>query len=291
MNNFSRREFIKKGAISSIVLAAAGSLINGCKTPQWLIGCYTRAWGTRNYLVSLDGMAEAGYKYVGLSTHDKGRVVDRDTPEKVAVKVGEEIRKRGLTLVTLSGGSFDAKKPIDEGIAQLKRLINNAVSCGAPVIQLNDIANPELEDSYYKVIAECCDYGADKRVLLTVKPHGSTGAQCRAYVDRIGHKNFKLWYDPGNVYHYSDGKTDPVEDAAALDGVVVGMAVKDFQLPKNVNITPGTGMVNFPKLLERLGQGGFTSGPLIIECLNPGEVPYINAEARKAREFLEKITA
>ena len=80
-------------------------------------------------------------------------------------------------------------------------------------------------------------------------------------------------------------------DAADLDGFVVGMAVKDFRLPKSVDVTPGTGMVDFPKLLARLKQGGFKGGPLVVECTNTGDATYVTAEARKARQFLEEITS
>jgi len=68
------------------------------------------------------------------------------------------------------------------------------------------------------------------------------------------------------------------------------MSVKDFTLPKNVDVTPGTGMVDFPKVLARLKKGGFSSGPLIVECLAPGDLAHINAEARKAFQFLKKLT-
>lgn len=289
----SRRRFIGNLAMT----AAAVPFLTSCKgmTGQtekgWQIGCYTRAWGNRNYLISLDAMVETGYKYVGLSTHDKGRVIDRDTSPDFAFKVGEEIKKRDLKLATLSGGTFDANAPVAEGVEQLKLLIDNAERCGAPVFQMNDIAKPELESTFYKVISECCDYALEKNVLLAVKPHGSTGAACRAHVDRVNHKNFKLWYDPGNVAYYSDGQVDPVQDAEALDGVVVGMAVKDFELPKSVNITPGTGTVDFEKLIQRLKKGGFRGGPLIVEQLAPGELPFVNEEARKVREYLQRITS
>ena len=290
-NHSHNRTVSRRGFIGTVLMAtAAGSLLSSCSNDPWQIGCYTRAWGNRNYLVSLDGMAEAGFKYAGLSTHDKGRVVDLNTTPEVAATVGEEIKKRGLTLVTNSGGSFDATKGVDEGIIQLRRLIDNSAICGAPVIQINDMSKPELIDTFYKVIAECSDYAFEKGVMITLKPHGSTGAQCRVYVDKVAHKNFKLWYDPGNVSYYTEGKVNPVDDANSLDGVVVGMAVKDFKLPKDVNITPGTGMVDFPALIARLKVGGFRSGPLIIECLNPGDIPFINAEAEKAKEYIEKIT-
>ena len=290
MKNYSRRDFIKKGGMGSFMLAAATEkFLSSCKSSNWQMGAYTRAWGNRDYRIALDGMAEAGYKYVGLSTHDKGRVVDRDTAPEDAATVGEEIKKRGLELVTNSGGGFELTKPVEEGIRQLKKLIENSAICGSPVIQINDVSQPEFIDTFYKVIAECCDFGFEKGVMITVKPHGSTGAECRNHVDRVGHKNFKLWYDPGNVSYYTEGKLDPVVDADALDGVVVGMAVKDFRFPKDVMFTPGTGLVNFPALLARLQRGGFTRGPLVVECLNQGEITYINTEARKAKKYLEEI--
>ncbi len=292
-NLISRRQFIG----NFMLITTSAALISGCKsslfasdkTSSWQIGAYTRVWGSVNYRVALDGMAEAGYKFAGLSTHEKGRVVDRDTPPEVAVKVGEEIRKRGLELVTLSGGSHDVSKSLEEGIAGLKRLIDNSVNCGAPTIQINAISNPDLEGPFYKAIAECCDYAAEKRVMLTLKPHGNVGAHCLEQIKKVNHNNFKLWYDPGNVYHATHGETDPVNDAVGLNGYVVGMAVKDFRLPRNVDVTPGTGMVNFPKLLDILRQGGFTQGPLVVECVDPGDLAFLTSEARKAREFLEKI--
>ena len=159
---------------------------------------------------------------------------------------------------------------------------------------LNGVSAPEIEDDYYKTIAACCDYAAEKGVELTLKPHGgtnATGAQCRKHIETVGHKNFRLWYDPGNIYYYSDGTIDPVDDAADVDGLVTGMCVKDFKMPKNVNVTPGTGMVDFPKVFERLAKGGFTRGSLIIECLNTGDDQYLISEAIKARKLLEELTA
>lgn len=292
MKNFSRREFIKKSTIGGVVLAAGtGAVLNACSSSKWKIGAYTRVWGNRNYLEALDGMVEAGYKYVGLSTHEKGRVVDRNSDPEFAVQVGEEIKKRGLTLVTNSGGEHDVSNSLEEGIAGLKRLIDNSALCGAPVIQINAIHDPVRMEPFYKAISECCDYAAEKGVLITLKPHGQVGAFCLEQVKKVNHKNFKLWYDPGNVFHASFGETDPLDDAVGLGGYVVGMAVKDFRLPRDVNVTPGTGMVDFPKLLALLGQEGFTSGALVVELVSQGDLAHLTAEAIKARKFIESITA
>ena len=133
-----------------------------------------------------------------------------------------------------------------------------------------------------------------KGVGLSVKPHGgqnATGPQCRKLIEQVGHKNFRLWYDPGNIFYYSDGKLDPVDDAATVDGLVVGMSVKDFMPPKEVLVTPGTGQVNFREgVRQPASKGGFTRGPLIVECLDRGDTPAkITAEAKQARRFVEGL--
>ncbi|NIV02055.1 MAG: hypothetical protein GWN55_12190 [Phycisphaerae bacterium] len=104
------------------------------------------------------------------------------------------------------------------------------------------------------------------------------------------HKNFRIWYDPGNIFYYSNGELDPVVDAATVDRLVVGMCIKDYRHPKDVLVTPGNGKVNFPAVLARLKKGGFTRGPLVVECLERGDLKKTLAEASKARRFLEELT-
>ena len=287
--NLSRRHFIEKA-----VLASAGvALLSAAKTSRWQIGCYTRPWAEFDYPVAFDGMAGAGFKYAGLMTCKSGLVISTETTLDQVTQVKKEADARGLKIASLYGGNFDVTKSVDEGIAGFKKLIDYTALCECPNLLLAGIAEPELVDNYYKVVAECCDYAAGKGVGISVKPHGplnSTGRECRPLIEKVGHKSFRLWYDPGNIYYYSDGKLSPVDDAADVDGLVVGMSVKDFRMPKDVNVTPGTGMVNFPGVMARLRQGGFKEGPLIVECLAVGDVSFVNAEARKARQFLEGLT-
>jgi hypothetical protein len=37
--------------------------------------------------------------------------------------------------------------------------------------------------------------------------------------DSLGDKSFRIWYDPGNVFYYSDGKLDPEPDVLALKAI------------------------------------------------------------------------
>lgn len=175
----------------------------------------------------------------------------------------------------------------------LRRLIDNCAAAKARTLLLGGINKASLEQAYYKAIAECCDYAAEHGVALAIKPHGplnATGPACRNRVESVGHWNFRLWYDPGNVCAYSEGKLDPVGDAASVDGLVSGMCIKDYTADSGVRVTPGTGEVDFPGVLARLRQGGFKSGPLIVETLTSGEPGRLVPEARKARDFLERLT-
>src|SRR5690606_5742186 len=97
--------------------------------------------------------------------------------------------------------------------------------------------------------------------------------------------------DPGNILHYSKGERAPEMDSQGIGDAVHGMCVKDYREGKSVNITPGTGQVDFPKVMENLKESGFKGGPMIIECLNPGSLEEILAEAKKTRAFVEGLVA
>ncbi len=275
-------------------MAATGSLalIPAKKSSPWILGAYTRPWSRHDYRVAFDSIAEAGFKYVGLMSDKSGTIIKKETTPDRAALIAEEAKSRGLGIASLHGGNFDVRKSVDEGIKGLMSLIDSSAICNCPDLLLLGAEAPELAENYYKVVDECCDYAVNKGVIMSVKPHGplnNTGHECRPLIESIGHKNFKLWYDPGNVYYYSDGRIDPVDDAGEVDGPVCGMSVKDFLMPKNVDVTPGTGMVNFAGVMDLLKQGGFRKGPLIVECLSQGDLLFINSEALKARIFLEKL--
>lgn len=293
--NLTRRKFI--GATTTLSLATLTKPFDiFAAEAGYQIGCYTRPWDQFDYRTALDGMAEAGFKYAGIMTA-KGKswviITVDSTPEEV-LAVAEEVKKRGLKTLSIYGGDFPVAKSVEAGIAGLRKLIDYSALCDCPNLMLGGTGNEKLVRDYYKVVAECCDYAASKKVGLSVKPHGgtnSTGPQCRKLIEQVGHNNFRLWYDPGNIFYYSDGKLDPVDDSATVGGLVAGVSIKDFKLPKEVLVTPGTGLVNFREVMARLRKGGFQSGPLIVECLAKGDTSAkVTAEAKKAREFLEGIT-
>jgi len=306
MNSFeelSRRRFLGRtlklgaaGFAASCAATSCASTMTGPATENpWQIGCYTRPWADYDYRVALDAIAEAGFKYAGLmTTKSKTRlVISVSTTLEEARLVGEEVKNRDLQVLSVYGGGIPVAKSLEAGIEGLKKLIDNCAACDAKNLLMGGTGNEKLYKVYYKAIAECCDYAQEKGLGISIKPHGglnATGPQCRKTIEMVGHKNFRIWYDPGNIFFYSDGKLDPVDDAATVDGLVTGMCVKDYKHPKNVAVTPGTGQVDFPAVLARLKKGGFTHGPLVVECLRPGGLKETLAEARKTRLFLEELT-
>ncbi|MBN1420551.1 MAG: sugar phosphate isomerase/epimerase [Planctomycetes bacterium] len=295
----------RRGVLGRLAGAAAAGLgaariLEGAdeKRPRgrYSIGCYTRPWAEHEYRVAFDAVAEAGYRHVGLMTAKGkgGLVISLQTTLEEAAAIGEEARKRGLRIPSVYAGGIPIDKSIEAGIAGLRKLIDACAAARARNLMMGGVGDPKLEAPYYKAIAESCPYAAEKRIGISVKPHGgtnATGPQCRKLIEGVGRENFRLWYDPGNIFYYSDGKLDPVDDAATVDGLVVGVSVKDFLPPKNVSVTPGTGKVNFKAVFERLRKGGFVRGPLVVETLAPGDLPALLAEARKARVFLEALVA
>jgi sugar phosphate isomerase/epimerase len=221
---------------------------------------------------------------------DSQLIISGSTKEEKAVQIGSEAKSHGLGILSLFSGDFGVEQSLQSGIEGLRRLIDLSAACGSKALLLGGTDKSELFDAYYHAVANCCDEAMKKGIQLSLKPHGglnSTGPQCRKIIEKVGHRNFRLWYDPGNIFYYSDGQVDPVQDAESVDGIVTGMCVKDYQHPKDVEITPGTGKVNFVVVISRLKKGGFKSGPLLIECLKKGDLESLQREAKVARQSLE----
>ncbi len=293
----TRRQFLGAGSALSALGAVAASAA-GSEPPKWTIGCFTRPWADVELPAALDAIADAGYRHVGLMSTKLPRrlVLTAEVSEEEAGRIAAEIRERRLSVVSVYGGDIPAGVSRKAAADALHRLIDLCAICGSRNLLMGGVGRRELYDAYYGAIADCCDHAQAKGVELSLKPHGglnATGPECRAAVEKVNHPNFRIWYDPGNIFYYSEGRLDPVADAPSVAGLVTGMCVKDYDpaAPSRVLVTPGDGRVDFRAVLDRLIAGGFRGGPLVVECLRPVEGAARVAEARRAREFLERLTA
>ncbi len=289
----SRREFMA-GATAAAALAWTANARGQEAAPgehPWRIGIYTRPWNEYDYREALDAIAEAGYEAVGVMSGD---MLSADTTPEEAAAVGEECRQRGLSIPSAYAFGYTVQESREAGVTILRRMIDCCEAAGIEDLLMGGTGNFRHHTPYYEGIAECCAYAREKGVSISLKPHGgfnASGQQCRIIAEQIDEPNFGVWYDPGNIFFYSYTGLDPVDDAPTVNGSVVGVSVKDYQHPRGVALTPGTGMVDFPEVMRILRDGGFTSGPLVVETLKPGTKEELLDEAIKAREFLEELRA
>ena len=131
MNSFeelSRRRFLGRtlklgaaGFAASCAATSCSSTMTGPTTESpWQIGCYTRPWADYDYRVALDAIAEAGFKYAGLMTtkSETRLVISISTTLEEAALVGQEIKKRGLGVLSVYGGGI----PVASHLKRASRL-------------------------------------------------------------------------------------------------------------------------------------------------------------------------
>lgn len=301
-----RRRFVRQlgalGAMGGLAAAGLGPDLMAADEPatssdsSWQIGCFTRPFSEFTYSETLDAIAAAGFASVGLMAVKlpSGTVTLADANEAQLGAIRDEAAKRKLAISVTYYGGPPVKNSLSEGIDGIRKLIGNCQQTGCAAIVLGGTADESIMTAYYEAIAAVCDEAAEKKVTLVLKPHGglnATGPQCREIIRKVDHPAFRLWYDPGNILYYSEGAIDPLDDVESVAGLVTGMCVKDFMPPRDVAVNPGTGRVKFPELMKRLKAGGFRSGPLVVETLAPGDLATTTANARAAREFLEKLVS
>jgi sugar phosphate isomerase/epimerase len=293
----TRREFMVE---STAVLAGAallgdapGLLAGATPAVKWTVGCFNRPWTKWSYEDTLKSIKAAGYTTTGLLTRTKqDPFIAADATPEYLDGLKRQIAASGLTA---NMGALRSRHdiPLEETVASLKKEIDNAAYLGLKYVMTFGIDNPAQFDHYFKAMAAAAAYGAEKQVQVVMKPHGgSSGAsdEIIAAMKKVGHPNFKIWYDAGNIIYYT-GK-DPIEELKPIVQYVTGFCAKDCAEPKgDVMIQFGTGKVDFAGVFAVLKSAGF-NGPIMVECCAVGETPEATAaNARANREFLEKVLA
>jgi sugar phosphate isomerase/epimerase len=293
--DWTRREFI---AGSTALLA--GAALTGRSAPAafaspagWLVGCMNRPWTKWTLDETLAAIKAAGYGTVGLLTRTKADpfIAAEATPEYL----DSLERKLAASGLTANMGALRSRHdvPLEETVKGLQQEIDNAALLGLKYVMTFGLDDPALFDRYFEAMARAAAYAAEKGVQVVMKPHGgASGAsdEIALAMKKVGHPNFRIWYDAGNIVYYT-GK-DPVEELKPIAPHVTGFCAKDCGQPKgDVMIQLGAGRVDFAGVFRVLKSAGF-SGPIMVECCAVGETPVATgANASANREFLEKLLA
>ena len=293
----TRREFICDSTTvlaGAALLADAPSLLAGpAPAVAWTIGCFNRPWTKWSFDETLKAIKSAGYSTTGLLTRTKlDPFIAADATPEYLEGLKRAIAASGLTA---NMGALRSRHdvPLEETVKGLHKEIDNAALLGLKSVMTFGIDNPAQFEHYFKAMADAAAYGAEKGVQVVMKPHGgSSGAsdEIIAAMKKVGHPNFKIWYDAGNIIYYM-GK-DPVEELKPIVQYVTGFCAKDCAEPKgDVMIQFGAGKVDFKGVFQVLKSAGF-NGPIMVECCAVGETAEATAaNARANREFLEKVLA
>jgi len=292
----TRRQFVREsaGLLAGTVLAAeARSLLAAPAPVSWPIGCFNRPWTKWTFDATLNAVKSAGYSTIGLLTRTK------DEPFIAAEASAEYLdalkRRLSASGLAVNLGALRSRYdvPLAETVESLRKEIDNAAFLGLRYAMTFGVDDPAQFDRYFQAMAALAPYAAEKGVQVVMKPHGgSSGAsgEILAALKRVGHPNFKIWYDAGNIVHYT-GK-DPVAELEPIVQHVTGFCAKDCAEPKGeVMIQLGAGKVDFAGVFRVLKSGGF-SGPIMVECCAVGETAAATAaNARANREFLQALLA
>lgn len=293
--SLSRRDFIiRSSAVAAVaMLPSALSAAQKSAASRWPVGCFNRPWTKWSYDQALDGIKAAGYQWTGLlsATKTDPLIGSAATPEYLAA-LKQKIASRGLKA---NMGALRPKTdaPLADAIKDLRKQLENAHTLGLKYALTFGVNKPEQYAQYYKIMADAAAFAQERGINVVLKPHGGgSGAseEILRSMKEVGHPNFKIWYDAGNIIFYT-GK-DPVAELESIAQHVTGFCAKDCPKQRGeVMIQFGDGKVDFAGVFKKLKAAGF-NGPIMVESCRVGATPdETTANARANRLFLEKVLA
>jgi sugar phosphate isomerase/epimerase len=287
----NRRKFIQQTAL--VAAGAAALNFTAEAKVNWPIGCFNRPWTKWSFDETLKQIKAAGYKSTGLlsRTKDEPFIGANATPEYLE-NLKKRIADNGLVA---NMGALRSRHniPLEDSIKEVRTQIDNAKFLSLEYVLSFGADNSEEFAHYYKVMSDAAAHAQDKGVKLVMKPHGGisgSSEEILRVIKEVNHKNFSIWYDAGNIIHYT-GK-DPVAEIEPIAPHITGFCAKDCgELKGDVMLQFGEGKVDFAAVFKKLEAGGF-NGPVMVECCKIGATPEeTTANARANREFLEKVLA
>ena len=301
-SELSRRQFLASTAAGLAVTLLPIRLGAAVPPSGWPIGCFNRPWSKWSYDVTLDGIKDAGYLMTGLLTPLPGQgeifTGASATPEYLT-DLKRKIASRGLQ-VNMTALRVKSDLPFADAKADTRQQLVNAGTLGVEFALTFGESKSEHSANYYRVMSDAAAFAYERGIKLVMKPHGGgtgTASEILDAIKTVGHANFKIWYDAGNIIYYT-GK-DPVAELEPILPYVTGFCAKDCAAtidatgkPKReVMIQFGLGEVNFLRVFQKLKSGGF-NGPIMVECCQPGATAAeTTVNARANREFLETTLA
>ena len=145
----------------------------------------------------------AGYETTGLltRTRDEPFIGADATPEYLAA-LKQRIAGSGLK----ANMARCARGTTSRWTKEVRKQIENAGGLALTWLLTFGVDRPEEYEHYHKGMSYAAAYAQERKIKLVMKPHGgSSGASddIAAVMNAVRHPNFKIWYDAGNIIHYT----------------------------------------------------------------------------------------
>ncbi|MDA1277586.1 MAG: TIM barrel protein [Verrucomicrobia bacterium] len=303
-NTLSRRNFLHLSAATAagLILPASasgqGQASSGRKT-DFQIACMTLPYAQCSFQRALEGIHDAGFKYVAWGTRHRQPngeslpVLEPEAPPSTAKEFGVRCRDTGLTPLMMFSGIYPEAK---NALEVLTNRIRQAAAARIPQVLTFGHTEGGSRPIWIERFRKLGPIARDHGVLLVIKQHGGdtgTGAACADVVREVADEGVKVNYDAGNVMDYLN--LDPITDIQSCAEEIRSFCIKDHRnFPKDQDCGPGFGEIDHYKLLQPVAFTGLTM-PLCCENIfaplveRPTDASEIDTLARRAREFLEIV--
>lgn len=273
------------------------------------LGAHTLPYRAFPLARALEGIARAGFRYVGIwNEHAGAPLVPWDAGPSVMRAVRRQIEASGL-IARMAFRFPAANGEPSEPAAALRRTIEVGAELGIPFVlssgpspyrkgfgeRKRDMLFHREAQVYFAALREAAPLAERAGVTIVIKPHmgvTGTGEDLADIVELIGHPHVRICYDAGNVAFYEG--LQPTEDVQACARYVCAVCVKDHRGPRfHPDFpTPGEGDVDHAQVFRTLVEAGF-SGPCLVERVDgqqrAADMPAatIDAALEQARRSLE----
>jgi sugar phosphate isomerase/epimerase len=285
-----------------MMLAGAGAGWSRAQAPKltnFQIACMTLPYAQFPLARALEGIRQAGYKFVAWGTTHVESAAQRkpvlavDAPPSEARDLAARCRNLGLEPVMLFA-TVQLEAP--EAPAAHARRIEQAAAARIPYLLTFGRTTPGEYQTFIRNLKQMAPAARKSGVTVLIKQHGgntANGRDCARIVEEVGDDGLRICYDGGNVMDYE--KSDPIPDIQACWRYVRAFAIKDHRYtPRDQDCGPGFGELDHYKLLMPVARTGLDM-PLACENIFEPVVPRpatpegVDALARRAREFLETV--
>jgi len=259
------------------------------------VGVVTSTYPNFNAEEALEGISEAGFKYVELASapsyfeHILPRPEERVDKESVD-GVLNMVNKYGLTMYCVAGHTRLMK---ENCVNNFKKVLDFAGLAGVKFVTTDtgEVKTKKDEKKFYSIIKELGDYAKSKNVVVCLEMHGNwcnTGKKGAEIIETINHSNIRLNYDTGNVIFYGNKK--PEEDIKYALPYMAFLHLKedgngkfqDWNFP-----ALGEGIIDFKKVFNLIKD---YAGPISVEIEFDGKkrsLEEINKAVKKSYDFLK----